>query len=230
MLIDLVDELHNYNNITDSEVEKIRNQKMKKIFEIHQSLMNALGEIEDFFNVLNLIGITFIKIEIVASIFALIAIDWYLGIVFIGLFLFELFTLCIFGTGLEIMQEKLDEKINNIIWYDKSKSEKKNLLIILTSLNSRKSFTCIISNLNLAYFLDVSNSILNVFNLKPSNLHKFNLFSVFVRNLQFADDIDEILLNVNWFRIQSKQMISIFPWRKHLLIIMRHYDRNHNCF
>lgn len=157
MLCDLIDQLENdKNENSDKTVDEIRHEKLRTIFQIHQDLMGAISEIEDLFSMCNGLSIIWIQIAVVTSIFALIAIGWYIGIVFIGLFLFELFIICIFGTGLEIMQDKLKDKINNIIWYDKSKSEKSSLLIVHTAMNNMQTFTCVTATLNMEYFLNVS--------------------------------------------------------------------------
>lgn len=154
-LVVLIEDLKNYENINDEEIKERRYIKFKTIVELHQMLNDLISELENFFVISNFICIYTIIIQCVASLFALISAQWYLGFTFVVVTIFQIFVFCIFGTVLEIMQERFREKISEIHWIDKDQTEKRDLIIMLTATKKISNFTCLLSKLNLDTFMSV---------------------------------------------------------------------------
>lgn len=157
-LINLINDLESHAEVENNDIENIqiiRNEKLKTIVEIHKVMNQSIVLVEDFLVMSNLICISTIVLTCVASLFALIKAGWYLGITFAVVAVFQIFVYCIFGTVLEIVQERFRGKVVKINWIDKSECEKKHLLFILTATVKSANFTCLISKLNLDTFMSV---------------------------------------------------------------------------
>lgn len=151
-MMKMMDKMEEFDDIEDEEEMEKRKKMLKEIIQIHQRLLVFIDDLENFYKTSNLLCLGTIVIQCVTSLFALIAIDWYIGAVIVMMNIFEIFMLCIFGALLEIIQEKFRDKIYEINWTNKSKSERKDILYMLQYTEKIVNFTCILEPLNFETF------------------------------------------------------------------------------
>lgn len=125
---------------------------MNDIIKLHQ----MLHEVIDFFSSSNFLCINTITAQCVASLFALIVAQWYIGATFVICNIFQIFIYCIFGELLMIMQEKFYMKLTEVKWLDKQMKEKRTLLIMLIRAQKLTKLNSIIGTLDLDMFATVS--------------------------------------------------------------------------
>jgi 7tm Odorant receptor len=155
MLIKMLDDIEQYKNPKDEKEMRKRRKMLHEIIYIHQKLIDLIDELEDFYKAANLMCLGAIIVQCVASLFALIEINWYIGGIIVIMNIFEIFMLCIFGALLEIMQERFRKKIKEVNWIDKDENEKKKILFIMLSTEKLASFTYVLGPLNFETFMTV---------------------------------------------------------------------------
>jgi hypothetical protein len=155
LLIEMLEKLKKFNNEKDEEEMKERKDFLHEIIQTHQDLLDLIDDLENYFKFPHFICLEAIIIQCVASLFALITIGWYVDLVVVIMCICEIFMMCIFGAILEIMKEKFREKISEINWVGKDKSECKKIIFMLLSTEDISSFTYIFGPLNFETFMAV---------------------------------------------------------------------------
>jgi odorant receptor len=155
VLIEMVGKLEKFNNEKDEEQMIKRRNLLHEIIQIHQHLLDLIDDLENFHRSTNFICLGSNVIQCVASLFALITIRWYVGVVIVIMCISEIFIMCTFGAILEIMKEKFREKICEIDWVGKDKSECKKIIFMLLLTENDSTFTYIFGPLNFETFMGV---------------------------------------------------------------------------
>lgn len=153
MLIQMLDDLDKFESEKKNEQERAK--LLNEIFKIHQDLIKFEDDLENFHSVANCFQLGVIITQAVTSLFALFITKWTLGVAVICIDLLELLLYCSFGTLLEIMQEKLRDKIFDIKWIGKTSNELKNIQIMQQKTNKVTKITYVFGFLDLRTYVMV---------------------------------------------------------------------------
>lgn len=155
VLIELLDTMKNLENVDDKNEMETRENRLNDIIKLHQMLLVYVDVVGDFFSSSNFLCINTIIAQCVASLFALIVSQWYIGAIFVICNIFQIFIYCIFGQLLSIMQERFYTKLTELTWIDKTKKEKRIVLFMLTRTQKMTQLTYVTGSLNLDTFVMV---------------------------------------------------------------------------
>jgi hypothetical protein len=155
MLIKMIKDLNTLDNVKDEEEMEKREELLHEIIQLHQTLLMFIEETEKFNRLSTLLNLGINIFQSVASLFALISIQWYIGITIVAINLFEAFLFCFFGAILEIIQDKFNDAVYEIKWVGKKPKECKTVLILLTATEKKTKLTYIFGPLNFETYASV---------------------------------------------------------------------------
>jgi hypothetical protein len=149
LMMKMLEDLKDFENLCEYEEKLKREEKLKEIIQVHQMLLIFIDSLEKYYKSTIFMTLGVSIVQCVASLFALITINWYVGAVMIFTIIGETFLFCIFGSYLEIMQERFRKKLSELNWVGKSQSEQKTILFILLNIGKTKSISYMLGPLNL---------------------------------------------------------------------------------
>nr|XP_019527969.2 putative odorant receptor 83c [Aedes albopictus] len=118
LIVDSLKELSRHIDEGDSDMD----DQIISIIQRHQEHLTYLRTVETVFCMMYLLSFISLSSVLILSLFAVVTLSWYQGIVFILFVSYQLFFGCFLGTILEIKNEELQRAIYNISWYKLSLS------------------------------------------------------------------------------------------------------------
>ncbi|XP_019527969.3 putative odorant receptor 83c [Aedes albopictus] len=161
LIVDSLKELSRHIDEGDSDMD----DQIISIIQRHQEHLTYLRTVETVFCMMYLLSFISLSSVLILSLFAVVTLSWYQGIVFILFVSYQLFFGCFLGTILEIKNEELQRAIYNISWYKLSLSNQKLLRFLLQSAQEPVKLTLVFARLNMPTYLQVYKTIYSIFTM-----------------------------------------------------------------
>ncbi|EJY57562.1 AAEL017557-PA [Aedes aegypti] len=161
LIIDSLKEVNRHIEAGDLEVD----DHIIKIIQRHQEHLKYLRTVEIIFRMIFFASFVSLSSVLILSLFAVVTLGWYQGIVFILFVSYQLFFGCFLGTFLEFKNEQLQREIYTISWYKLSIKNQKSLRFLLQSAQEPVNWTLIFARLNIPTYLQVYKTIYSIFTM-----------------------------------------------------------------